>query len=152
MKPKPKLKSIPAINRRLLKLAKDICRQKANNTCVVCGIKKGDLYKGKPQNLNSHHIMSCKNKNSPLKFDQRNIISLCVFCHKGGRRSAHKHGLWFAKWLIEHNPTDAQWIIDHTDDQVDLKDRNILEYIEKCLKENKPLDFNPEQLINNSNE
>ena len=152
MKPKPKLKSIPAINRRLLKLAKDICRKNANETCEVCGLKKGDLYKGKPQKVEAHHVMSCKNLNSPLKFDLRNLVCIDTFHHKGGRRSAHKHGLWFAKWLIEHKPENAQWIIDHTDDQVDLKDRKILEYIEKCLKEGKPLDFNPDQMINSSNE
>jgi len=132
---KKKLKPIPVIHRRLYRLLSEKCLREANYTCEICGTKKGDLYNGKPQRVETHHIMSRNNKNSPLKFDIRNAICLCTRCHKTSRRSAHKHGLWFAKKFTELRPNDAKWILDHTDDQVNLKDRKILTKIEENLKQ-----------------
>lgn len=147
---KKKLTSLPVIRRRLFRLASELCREKAEDKCEICGMKKGDLHSntGKKQRVEAHHIMSRSNKGSPLKFDIRNLICLCTEHHKTGRYSAHKHGIWFAKWFLENRPQDAQWIIDHSDDEINLDDRIILEYIEKCLRENKPLDFSDNQLLN----
>lgn len=148
-KKKKKLTSIPTINRRLFKLASQICREKAEFKCEICGMKVGDVHPstGKKQRVEAHHIMSRSNKNSPLKYDVRNLICLCTEHHKTGKRSAHKHGLWFVKWFLENRPEDAIWIIEHTDDQVDLTNRDILQYIEDCLRMNKPLNFNSNQLL-----
>jgi len=146
---KKKLQSLPIIIRRLFRIASELCRTKAGNKCEICGLKSGDIYQGtgKKQRVEAHHIMSRANKGSPLKFDLRNLICLCSFHHKLGSRSAHKHCLWFSKWFIEHRPDDANWIIEHTDDKVDLNDRIILQFIEDCLKFNKPLDFNENQML-----
>jgi len=118
-----------------------ICRDTANNTCEICGRKKGDLYHGKPQRVETHHVMSRSNKGSPLQYDLRNCICLCSLCHKSSRKSAHKHGLWFAKEFNRLRPDDAQWILDHTDDTIDMFDREVLKIVENCLDKNLPLDL-----------
>lgn len=137
-----KLTSIPIIKRRLFRLVSQICRENANFTCEICGIVKGQLYKNKPQHVECHHVMSRKNKGSPLQYDLRNLCCLCSYCHKHGKFSAHKHALWFAKWFIKMRPIDADWIIEHTNDVVDLDDRRVLEIIENCLIKKLPLDLN----------
>jgi len=148
-KPKPKkvkkkkLTSIPVLTRRLFRLASQRCREKANFTCEICGMKKGSIHPntGKVQRVEAHHIMSRSNKDSPLKFDLRNLVCLCTDHHKTGKYSAHKHGLWFAKKFCEIRPDDAEWILNHSDDTVNLKDRDVLKHIETCLREHKPLNF-----------
>jgi len=136
-----KPKSLPSIRRKLFKMASIKCREKAGFKCEICGLVNKALYNGKPQRIEAHHVMSRSNKNSPLKFDLRNLVALCTFHHKVGKRSAHKHGLWFALEFNKIRPNDAQWILEHTDSEVDLDDRSVLEYINNCLINNKPLDF-----------
>jgi hypothetical protein len=138
-----KLTSIPIIQRRLFRLASILCRERAKFTCEICGLKSGDIHPktGKPQRVEAHHVMSRSNKNSPLKYDLRNLVCLCTEHHKTGRLSAHKHCLWFSLQFQKIRPKDAKWIIDHTNDEVDLKDREVLTKIERCLKANLPLDF-----------
>jgi len=138
-----KLTSVAIIKRRLFRLVSQICRENANFTCEVCGLKNGDKHPntGKIQHVEAHHIMSRNNKNSPLKFDLRNISCLCSSCHKHDKFSAHKHGLWFAMWFLEHRLDDATWIIEHTNDVVNLDDRHVLEIIEYCLLHKLPLDL-----------
>jgi hypothetical protein len=145
---KKKIISVKVIQRRLFKLSSILCRDRANHKCEICGLAKGDKHPNtnKPQHVEAHHVMSRANKNSPLKYDLRNLICLCTSCHKTSRFSAHKHGLWFAKEFIKIRPNDAEWIIEHTTDCVDLDDRNILNYIEHCLKNNIVMDFSDKQL------
>jgi len=130
--------ALKTIHKRLYRLASLICREKANFTCEICGLKAGDIYKktGKKQRVEAHHVMSRSNKNSPLKYDLRNLVCLCTNHHKTDKKSAHKHGLWFAKWFLEKRPDDAKWILEHTDDIVDLDDRDILKSIEENLIKN----------------
>lgn len=147
-----KATSIPVIVRRLLKLASLKCRERAKMRCEICGMQKGEIHQntGNVQKVEAHHVMSRSNKDSSLKFDLRNMVCLCTEHHKTGKYSAHKHGLWFAQEFTKIRPKDSEWILKHSDDCVNLKDRNILDYIEKCLKANKPLNFStnnqPEQL------
>ena len=138
---KKKLTSIPVIQRRLFRLASQRCRENAHFTCEICGTKKGDTHPntGNIQRVEAHHIMSRSNKDSLLKFDQRNLICLCTSCHKTGQFSAHKHGIWFAEWLRTNKPDQYYWILSHSDTIVNLKDRKILEWIEYCLRHNKPM-------------
>ena len=152
-KKEKKLTKIPTINRRLFRLASIVCRENANEACEICGMKKGTIHpvSKKPQRVEAHHVMSRSNKNSPLKFDIRNLVCLCTLCHKTGKRSAHKHGLWFAKEFEKIRAEDAKWILEHTDDTVNLQNRITLAYIEKCLSTNKPLDFAPEELLIKTN-
>lgn len=143
MKKKKKLKNIATIKRRLFRLASQKCRESANDRCEICGMKKGDILTetGKPQRVEAHHVMSRDNINSPLKYDLRNLICLCTRHHKTHLFSAHKHALWFAEEFKKIRPDDYQWILDHSNDKVNLDDRNVLEIIEKCLKQNLPLDL-----------
>ena len=152
---KVKLTSIPVITRRLFRLASEKCRENAGFQCEVCGMKNGDKSKttGKPQKVEAHHIMSRSNKDSLLKFDLRNLICLCSGHHKFNKFSAHSHGIWFAEWLRLNQPEKYKWVLENSDNTADLRDRSVLEWIEKCLKSNKPLDINikeeskvPEQL------
>ena len=142
---KPKQSSIPVINRRLFRLASLCCRERAKFKCEICGMKVGDLHAntGKPQRVEAHHIMSRSNKDSPLKFDIRNLVCLCTEHHKTGKYSAHKHGLWFSKEFIKIRPDDAEWILEHSDDYANLKDREVLKNIEECLRKDIPLKFGP---------
>jgi len=133
-KKKIKLTSIPVIHRRLFRIASQVCRENANETCEICGLVKGDVYNHKKQRVEAHHIMSRSNKDSPLKWDVRNLICLCTKCHKTGRRSAHKHGLWFAREFYKIRPEDYEWIIEHTDDEVNLRNRDYLQQVEENLK------------------
>ena len=140
---KKKLTSIPVIKRRLFRLASQQCRDRTRHTCELCGMKKGYKHPitGKPQKIEAHHVMSRSNKNSPLQYDLRNLVSLCTTCHKVGKFSAHKHSLWFAQEFWKIRPKDAQWILDHSNDEVNLQDREVLLFIENCLKNNKPMNF-----------
>ncbi len=142
-KPKPKGRvkrkkatSIPVITRRLFRLASERCRAKARFTCEVCGMVKGTLHPntGKAQRVEAHHIMSRSNKDSSLKFDLRNLICLCTSCHKTSQFSAHKHGIWFAEWLRINKPEQHAWVLKHSEDTVNLKDRAVLKKIEENLK------------------
>jgi len=129
---KSKLESIPKINRRLYKLALSICRIKANHTCEVCGMKKGDLYKEKPQRVESHHIFS-RRFMSAMRWDLNNLICLCSICHKLGDKSAHQNPIWFGEWLRIHKPEQYKYILDHCEERIDVKNRDILYKIEEGL-------------------
>jgi len=131
---KTKLEPIPKIIRRLYRLAVEFCRERAHYTCEVCGMKKGDLYNGKVQRVESHHLFSRHFKNSPLKFALENLICLCTLCHKTGPKSAHKNPIVFGEWLRIHKPEQYKYILDHWEDKIDLKDRNVLYNIEENLR------------------
>ena len=137
------LTSVPVLIRRLFKLASQLCRERANFKCEICGMKKGDIHPntGKPQRVEAHHIMSRSNKDSVLKFKLQNLICLCTSCHKTNQFSAHKHSVWFAEWLRINKPEQHAWVLKHSKDTANLKDRDILKGIEDCLKSGKPLNF-----------
>lgn len=132
-KKKEKKTSLPVVKRRLFKLVSIICRDRANHTCEICGMKKGDLYNGKAQRVEAHHIFSRTFKDSPLKWDLNNLICLCSLCHKMGLRSAHKNPIYFGEWLRIHKPQQYQYVLDHYQDTVNLDDRLVLEKIEADL-------------------
>ena len=134
-KKKPRLTSIPIIQSRLFRLASQICRDLAGNKCEICGIEAKTIKNGKPIRIEAHHVLSRDNKDSPLKWDLRNLVALCTEHHKFGKRSAHKHGIWFAEEFKKIRPKDYQWILEHTDDTADLKDRETLQKIEDNLRE-----------------
>ena len=136
-KKRKRLTSIPVIHRRLYRLVSKICRERVDFCCEVCGMKKGDDYNGKPQRVECHHLFSRNIKDSPLKWDLNNLICLCTLHHKTGDHSAHKNPIWFAEWLRTNKPEQYQYILDHCEDRINLKDRNVLAKIEKELNVNK---------------
>ena len=96
----------------------------ADAKCEVCG---------KPHSaeapLNAHHIMP-RQFFSGLRFDVHNGACLCPKCHKMGKFSAHKGGLWFGEWLRNHFPERYAHCLLHKDDEIDCKDRMALYEIE----------------------
>jgi len=66
--------------------------ESCNFKCVICGATI------RP---NAHHIIPRNFKET--RWDVNNGIILCPKHHKFGKFSAHKNGLWFIKFLQEHD-------------------------------------------------
>ena len=75
---------------------------KDGDGCVVC-----PEYKRKLKNCNVHHIIPKEFIEFALNVD--NGISLCPSHHTLGRFSAHKHPIWWIKWMSKHVP-EMYWI------------------------------------------
>ena len=68
---------------------------------------------GKPESqtvLNAHHYISKNNKN--LKFDLRNGVCLCVWCHIWSSESAHYGAPYFDKWFREYRTKDYEYLMN----------------------------------------
>ena len=66
--------------------------------CIICG----HGLKG----LNAHHLIPANFKE--FEFDIDNGVMLCPSHHTLGKFSAHKHPIWFSRWLrINRNPQYA---------------------------------------------
>ena len=144
LKKKKKLDSIPKIKRRLMKLWSEAVRHRDGHQCIYCGIKAGDINKnGKIVKCDAHHCQTREAKNSPLKYDIRNGITLCPSHHKfSNELSAHKCPITFYKWLSENYPDQYNFVLENSSITVDLENRKVLENIESKLKEHLHLDFN----------
>jgi len=140
---KKKLESLPKIKRRLFRLWSEAVRQSADFSCEVCGIKRGEMTdKGSPTKIDAHHLVSRHIKDSPLKFDIRNGISVDPAHHKFlPEKSFHKAGLVMAEWLRLNMPDRYQFVLENIDRRVDLDNRHVLAKIEEKLKACEPLDF-----------
>ena len=104
---KIKLKPIPVIHRRLLKLWGIAVRKDWYNRCAICGTK---------ENLDSHHIIPKDFKNSALKFELLNGICLCKSHHKFSRaNSPHKNSLVFSDWFRTNFGGHYSWCLANAD-------------------------------------
>jgi hypothetical protein len=135
-KKKPRLASISTIHRRLYRLAADVCRMQGNNQCAYCFAKSGEIKEnGKPVILDGHHLIP-RDASHRLKFEPRNFILLCKSHHKFSREfSAHKNPLLFFEWYNKIYSENVKWLIDHKDNEINLKDRETLQKIENNLRE-----------------
>ena len=70
--------------------------------CAVCEAVKG---------LDAHHILD-KRYWKEYKFEYMNGIALCKRCHKFGKFSAHRNGLWFSEWLKANRPITFKWVME----------------------------------------
>ena len=140
---KKKLDSIPKINRRLFKLWSLAVREPLNGKCEFCGKSIGEMGpSGKPINkLDAHHLLSRNIKDCPLKFDIRNGVGACPFCHKFGTPSFHRDPITTITWLQEHQSERYNFVLENCAFTVDLQNRKVLEEIESKLKEQLPLDL-----------
>jgi hypothetical protein len=139
---KKKLPSIPKINRKLFKLWSEAVRDKAGNQCEFCGKKAGeDNGHGIINKLDSHHILSRKISNCPLKFDIRNGVLVDPFHHKWGIPSFHRDPVTTITWLIKNRPKDYEFVLNNSLTNVDLANRFVLAEIEEKLKSKEPLDL-----------
>ena len=143
-KPKKKKKdSIPKINRRLFKLWNLAVRDPLNGKCEFCGNSVGEIGpSGKPiTKIDAHHFLSRNVRNCPLKFDIRNGIGCCPFCHKFGTPSFHRDPITTITWLQINRPERYKFVLENREFTVDLQNRQVLAEIESKLKEQIPLDF-----------
>jgi len=69
--------------------------------CVVCG--KGPKYN------NCHHLIPHEFRE--FEYDIDNGIVLCPLHHTLGKYSAHKHPMWFSRWLRINNNKIYQQVI-----------------------------------------
>ena len=119
-----KKEKLSTIRNRLMKLWICRCVEIYDHKCAVCGDEV------KP---NAHHIVN-RDISPALRFDPNNSIALCASHHKFGLKSSHKNGVWFANWLFTHAPRQHQYILDHTDDLININDRETLYKLEAILR------------------
>ena len=139
---KIKLDSIPKINRRLFKLWSEAVKECAGNKCEFCGAIKGeDNGHGVVNKLDSHHLLSRKIKDCPLKFDVRNGVLVDPFHHKFGIPSFHRDPVTTITWLQKNKPESYKLVLDNAMFRVDLDNRAILKEIEERLIAKEPLNL-----------
>ena len=120
-----KLEKVSTIQNRLMKLWLSRCVEIYDHRCAVCG---------DPVKPNAHHIVN-RDISPALRYDPANSIALCAKHHKFGLASAHKNGVFFAHWLEEIAPLQHQYILDHTFDNINIRDREVLYKLEANLKQ-----------------
>lgn len=137
-----KLEAIPKIHRRLFKLWSEAIRIRSGLKCEYCGIKnKAANINGVSTKLDSHHFVSRKVKDMPLKFDINNGICACPICHKWGMPSFHRDPITTITWLMNNIPERYHYVLENSHIRVDLDNRAILLEIEKRLLAKEPLDL-----------
>lgn len=87
-------------NKALKKWSGEV-RGNAGGACEVCGKTRG---------TQAHHLL-CKERYPEFRTHPMNGICLCAGCHKFGRLSAHRNGIWFTVWLATHKQQHYQWVI-----------------------------------------
>lgn len=124
---RPKRESTKTITTRLYKAWAAIVHSYYNDHCAICGKENS-----KEAPLNAHHIMP-RQMFSGLRFDPQNGIALCPRCHKMGKWSAHKGGIWFAEWLRNHAREKYEHCLANAMLDLDCKDRSALYAVENDL-------------------
>ena len=139
---KPKIKKISTIRKRLLREWSEAVRSRVDFTCELCGKKKSDFNeKGVHEKIDAHHFLAKEIKDCPLKFDIRNGVAVCPFCHKFGIPSFHRDPIRTITWLMQNRPNDYAFVRDNAYIRIDLENRKVLEEIEMRLLAKEPLDL-----------
>ena len=142
---KKKVIPLPKLRNKLLKLWSEACREKENFTCVMCGIKRGEVDPLDPERIGKidcHHALQKYIKDCPLKFDIRNSVVVCAKHHKFcGTNSFHKAPIVAYEWFRVNYPEKHAFILANKDLKVDLDNRFVLEEIERKLLAKEPLDL-----------
>lgn len=124
---RPRKESTKTITTRLYSKWSEVVKAKYEHKCAICGEPDS-----KEHPLNAHHIMPRQNF-SGLRFNPMNGIALCPKCHKFGKYSAHKGGVWFAWWLRANALPVLEFCINHADDELDCSNRLSLYSVEMSL-------------------
>ena len=119
--------STKTITTRLYRKWAEVVKDRAHSKCEVCGEPDS-----KAHPLNAHHIMPRQNF-SGLRFDPMNGVALCPKCHKFGKFSAHKGGIWFGSWLSANRFDRYKHCMELVDKELDCKDRLALYRVEAML-------------------
>ena len=86
-----------------------IWRENVINRDKCCQICKKNGKNNDGKGLNAHHLIPRNFK--MYAYDVDNGLTLCAGCHTLAKYSAHKHPIWFSRWLrINRNPTYMQVI------------------------------------------
>lgn len=110
-----KTKSKTNLKKKCDTLWSEIIRSKGY--CEMCG--RGNMQ------LNAHHIVGRVNK--ALRWDLRNGICLCVWCHKFSPTSAHSDPIGFIEFLKKVRPDDYDYLLVRKND---IKTYRISDYEE----------------------
>jgi len=124
----PKSKRLSRLRKKILKEWSLKVRERDGNRCIYCGIEAGALNKNdKKVILNAHHCLSKSIKDSVLKFDTRNGVTLCPSHHKfSGTDSAHKAPIIFYEWLRNIRPEQYNFVLQNANLRIDLSDEDVL--------------------------
>lgn len=76
--------------RSLDRIFSAIILHKYNRTCQICNSQRL---------CNTAHIQP--KEFTSLRYNENNVLCLCVSCHKFGRNSFHQNPLWFADWYYK---------------------------------------------------
>jgi 5-methylcytosine-specific restriction endonuclease McrA len=91
---------------------------KRDGECLVCGCKKGEEYinkKGKitKVKLDVHHLLEKEFIIfHHLKFDKRNLVTLCSICHKFGPFSIHRNPLYVLDIIKKKYPKNYRFLLN----------------------------------------
>ena len=131
---KPKRKRKPmSISKRLDILWSKTVRQRAGNSCEVCGGKKS---------VQAHHYIGRTNRR--FRWDLRNGVSVCGGHHKLLNTSFHADPIWAMNWMEENRDEDLTYL--ENEDSLGVKkwtDEEKLEHFEKMQKYYEKLLKNP---------
>jgi hypothetical protein len=75
---------------------------KAGYKCEISGLTKHQC------KLNSHHIVG--KRNFTLRWDLRNGLCVSSKKHTLDRQSLHQDPEWARQWLLEHRPSDFEYL------------------------------------------
>ena len=90
-------------NKILLEEWAKLIKIQYNYKCCVCENTKY---------VQAHHLL-CKERYLSLKYNTKNGIALCSKCHKFGKFSAHRNGIWFSEWLKENQKEKYNWCLEN---------------------------------------
>lgn len=145
---KVKVVSLPKLRNKLFKLWSEAVRERAQFKCEFCGIENKSInVNGISTKLDSHHFVSRKVKDMPIKFDINNGICVCPICHKWGIPSFHRDPITTITWLIQNSPERYNYVLKSIGVRVDLDNRLVLEEIERKLIAKESLDLEKLQQI-----
>ncbi len=111
------------LERRALKLWKEVIKLKADGRCEVCGTTKF---------LQAHHIEDFKLCRA-LRYDHMNGACLCPSNHKFGKDSFHRSFV-FAYEFMKERVLTIVYLREHRDDKVEITKEWLLEQIERLEK------------------
>ncbi len=135
-KQKSKSKKLSLLRKKILSLWSKKVRERDLNCCIYCGIKTGEINKNNKKIINNaHHCLSKDIKNSLLKYDIRNGVTLCPEHHKwSGTDSAHKAPIIFYEWLRNNREEQYYFVLKNATSKVNLDNEYVLLEILNCLE------------------
>ena len=145
-KKRKKLKSIPAIRRKLMTLWSLAVRSRDGFQCLLCGsgpnVVADEITGIRTTKCDAHHCLTRDAADSPLRYDIRNGVTLCSLHHKFcNTMSPHKAPIPFYDWLRVNRPEQYHFVLNNCELKVDLRNRHVLQEIQDRLIAKEPLNI-----------